>query len=89
LIAELNQALSLALFALLRDHGRIEESRFRTIESAIREALSSRLDTTVLLRLLDTGIRYFKRDDHKALLSLAREERELFVKELGIADPLN
>jgi len=87
LLAEFDQALSLALFALLRDHALIEESRFRTIESAIREALSPRLDTTVLLRLLDTGIRYFKRNDRKALLSLAREERELFVKELGTADP--
>ena len=89
LLAEFDQALSLALFSLLRDHALIEESRFRVIESAIREALSSRRDTTVLLRLLDTGIRYFKQDDRKALLSLAREERELFVKELGIAGPPN
>jgi tetratricopeptide (TPR) repeat protein len=86
LLAEFDQALSLALFSMMRDHSGIEESRFRIIQSAISDALSSRLDTTVVLRLLDIGIRYFKRNDRKALLTLAREERELFVKELGIAD---
>jgi tetratricopeptide (TPR) repeat protein len=87
LLTGFDQALSLALFSALRNHALIEESRFRVIESAVRDALSPRLDTTVLLRLLDTGIRYFKQNDRKALLSLAREERELFVKELGIAGP--
>ena len=72
------------MFALLRDHSSIEESRFRLIESKIGEALSSRLDTTVLLRLLSAGVQHLKGKDGRALLSLTREERELLVKELGL-----
>jgi tetratricopeptide (TPR) repeat protein len=84
LLPQFEQALSLAMFALLRDHSSVEESRFRLIESKLGEALSSRLDTTVILRLLSAGVQYLKGKDNKALLSLTREERELLVKELGI-----
>lgn len=86
LISGFERALGLAIFALLRDHPVIEESRYRIVESAIREALASHVDTTVILRLLSAGVQYFKQRDRKALLSLAREERELIVKELGISD---
>lgn len=86
-LAEFEKALGTTLFALLRDHAAIEESRYRSIESALRESLEGRIDISVILRLLDTGIRFFKRNDRKALLNLPNEERALFRGELGIADP--
>jgi tetratricopeptide (TPR) repeat protein len=86
-LVEFEKALGTTLFALLREHAAIEESRYRSIESALRESMEGRIDISVILRLLDTGIRFFKRNDRKALLNLPNEERALFVSELGIADP--
>ncbi|SPF50991.1 hypothetical protein SBA4_4580001 [Candidatus Sulfopaludibacter sp. SbA4] len=85
-LAEFEKALGTTLFALLRDHSTIEESRYRSIESALRESLEGRIDISVILRLLDTGIRFFKQNDRKALLNLPNEERALFVSEGCLTD---
>ena len=86
-LAEFEKALGPTLFALLRNHAAIDESRFRGIESALRESLEGRVDIRVILRFLQTGVALFKRSDRKALLNLPNEERALFMRELGLADP--
>jgi tetratricopeptide (TPR) repeat protein len=78
------ESLPLTTFALLRDHERIGEERFNGIIQALADVVGKRIETSVAVRFLRVGVDYFKKKDRKALLRLAREERRVFCRELGI-----
>jgi tetratricopeptide (TPR) repeat protein len=78
------QALSLAVFELLKRHESVSEDRFTDTIWALENLVASRVDVSVAVRFLHVGVEYFKHKDRKALMKFSREERALFTKELGI-----
>ena len=80
------QALSLAVFALLKKHEGVSEDRFADTVWALENLVAGRVNVSVPVLFLNAGVDYFKRGDRKALMKLSREERALFTKELGITD---
>ncbi len=77
-------SLPLTIFALLKDRDNISEVRFTRIVKSIKNIIGKRMDASVAVRFLATGIDYFTKKDRKALLRLTKEERSVFCKELGI-----
>ena len=83
-IEQFVQSLSLTVFALLRRHERIDTARFRAIRDTFEKDIGERVEARVAVKFLDVGIAHFKKNDDRALLRLAREERRVFCKELDI-----
>ena len=83
----LEQALAPTVFAMLKDHKMISEERFDHIEGAVEQVLGKRIETRVAVQFLRVGFDYFKKQNRKALMRLAREERDVFCRELGLEVP--
>ena len=83
-LPQFEQGLSLTVFTLLKAHSRLSEERLTKVVSALQASIPTQLDVTVAVRFLQTGIEYFKNGDPRALLRLPTEERQLFVRDLGI-----
>jgi tetratricopeptide (TPR) repeat protein len=85
-----SQALGQTIFSLLRKHKDISRNRFKKIVKAVEEAAAGKIDVSVHLRFLRTGIAYYfdkkesEKVNDKALLKLTSEERATFMEELGI-----
>ena len=82
--AALAEALPQTVFALLRQHETISEERFQQVMAALRDKVAPYNDVSVAIRFLKAGVGHFKQGDAKRLLTLAREERHLFQRELGL-----
>ena len=85
-LPQLEQALPLAIFALLRAHARMPKERLSKIADCLQSSVGRLTDVTVAVRFLRTGIEHFEEEDPRALLRLPKEERRLFMRELGIED---
>jgi tetratricopeptide (TPR) repeat protein len=78
------ESLPLTIFALLKDQENISEVRFSRILKSFENVIGKRMEVSVAVRFLKTGIDHFKNKDKKALLRLTKEERHVFCRELGI-----
>jgi tetratricopeptide (TPR) repeat protein len=78
------ESLPLTIFALLKDQENISEVRFSRILKSFENVIGKRMEASVAVRFLKTGIEHFKNKDKKALLRLTKEERRVFSRELGI-----
>jgi hypothetical protein len=83
-LAAFEQALSVAVFGLLKEQENVSEDRFADAIWALENVVAWRVNVSVPVLFLSVGVEYFKRGENKALMKLSREERSLFVKELGI-----
>ena len=80
------ESLPLTIFELLKGRKTISEERFSNIVKLFEEVLGKRIEASVSLRFLKTGIEYFKNENKKALLQFSKEERSVFCKKLGIEE---
>jgi tetratricopeptide (TPR) repeat protein len=78
------QALSLSVFQLLKNHESVAEERFSDTIWALENLVAKQVGVSVAVLFLNVGVEFLKRGDRKALMRLSREERVLFKKELGI-----
>jgi len=78
------RALSLSVFDVLRAAESTSEDRLQDAVWSLENILARKMNVPILVQFLQVGIAYFKRGDRKALMSLSREERAVFLKELGI-----
>ena len=83
-IDRFSDSLSLTVFALLSRHEDMDAARFAAVRRGFEEIIAPRVEARTAIRFLEVGIAYFKGKDDRALLRLAREERRVFCKELGI-----
>ena len=72
------------IFAFLKDQENISEVRFTRILLSLENIIGKRIEVSVVVRFLQTGIDHFKKKDRKVLLRLTKEERRVFCNELGI-----
>jgi len=86
-LEQFEQSLPRTVFDVLGDHASMDEARLQGIVEAFEEVLAGRVEVRTSVRFLRVGVAYFKKQDPKALLTLAREERHTFCEELDIKDP--